>query len=86
MDRKKKHRLFRFVVLLLLLSCWVVMMFFPAYMDTMRFRAFLLVTFACATAYSIYRKTYFPNEEGSKTGKMTAAVFSVALLVRLLFF
>lgn len=85
MADNKIQKFFHYVIVFLLLVCWVLMMFFPECMDAMGGKLFFSVSIMCAIIYSFCRKKYFPMQQACKMEKITAAFLIVLLFLRLLF-
>ena len=74
------------IIDLLLILLWMIMMFFPSYMETIPFKIFFSVSVICAMIYSFCRKKYFSLQPYRKAEKYVFALLILSLLVRLLFF
>ena len=74
------------IIDLLLILLWMIMMFFPSYMETIPFKIFFSVSVICAMIYSFCRKKYFSLQPYRKAEKCVFALLILSLLVRLLFF
>ena len=68
----------------LLILLWMIMMFFPSYMETIPFKIFFSVSVICAMIYSFCRKKYFSLQPYRKAEKYVFALLILSLLVRLL--
>lgn len=85
MDGNKIQKIIHYMIVLLLICCWGLMMFFPECIDIMGFKVFLAVSIACAMMYSFYRKKYFSTQEYCKTEKIVFAFLIVSLFFRVVF-
>ncbi|MCI6520708.1 hypothetical protein MR478_05010 [bacterium] len=72
------------IIDLLLILLWMIMMFFPSYMETIPFKIFFSVSVICAMIYSFCRKKYFSLQPYRKAEKYVFALLILSLLVRLL--
>lgn len=72
------------IIDLLLILLWMIMMFFPSYMETIPFKIFFSVSVICAIIYSFCRKKYFSLQPYRKAEKYVFALLILSLLVRLL--
>ena len=72
------------IIDLLLILIWMIMMFFPSYMETIPFKIFFSVSVICAMIYSFCRKKYFSLQPYRKAEKYVFALLILSLLVRLL--
>ena len=72
------------IIDLLLILLWMIMMFFPSYMETIPFKIFFSVSGICAMIYSFCRKKYFSLQPYRKAEKYVFALLILSLLVRLL--
>lgn len=62
----KIQKIFHYIIVLLLILLWSIMMFFPEYIDTMNFKIFFSISFACAMIYSFVEKNTFPCNNTAK--------------------
>lgn len=85
MDRNKMQKIFHYMIVLLLICCWGLMMFFPECMDGMSFKVFLAISILCAMMYSLYRKKYFSTQEYCKTEKIVFVFLIISLFFRFVF-
>lgn len=72
------------IIDLLLILLWMIMTFFPSYMETIPFKIFFSVSVICAMIYSFCRKKYFSLQPYRKAEKYVFALLILSLLVRLL--
>ena len=72
------------IIDLLLILLWMIMMFFPSYMETIPFKIFFSVSVICAMIYSFCRKKYFSLQPYRKAEKYVFALLILSLLVKLL--
>ena len=72
------------IIDLLLILLWMIMMFFPSYIETIPFKIFFSVSVICAMIYSFCRKKYFSLQPYRKAEKYVFALLILSLLVRLL--
>lgn len=81
----KIQKIFHYIIVLLLILLWSIMMFFPEYIDTMNFKIFFSISFACAMIYSFCRKKYFPMQQYCKTEKFVFTFLIISLFFRFIF-
>lgn len=84
--RQKALPLFRFAIAWMLVVSWALMMFLPAFTDTMFFWIWICIMAGCNLMYAVLREKYAFVPQTSKAEKWIAILMIGSLFVRLLFF
>lgn len=78
--------IFKYLVLMLFLTVWIIIMFFTDYMNSQSVKLYCMFVVGCGCAYSIWEKTYVPDARSYIAEKAIALILIVTVFIRLLCF